>query len=113
MVVSFSNIHLQMPYHLICFSSDTSVAPTALVTPAKQSVNEGASTILSCQVTGVPYPTIQWNKVGGALPDNHVIDGGLLRIQEVRKEDEGMYVCVAQNKKGVKQATGIVEVRSE
>lgn len=89
------------------------MAPTALVTPAKQTVDEGSSAILSCQVTGEPVPTIQWSKVGGALKDNHVIDGGLLRIKEVSQDDGGMYVCVAQNKKGVQQATGIIDVRSE
>lgn len=92
---------------------DTSVLPTALVAPAKQTVDEGLSTFLSCQVTGDPYPSIQWSKVGGTLTDNHVIEGGLLRIKEVTKDDEGMYVCVAQNKKGVEQATGILNVRSE
>ena len=93
--------------------SDTSVAPTAIVIPAQQTVDEGASTFLSCQVTGDPLPTIQWSKIGGNVTDNHVIDGGLLQIKEATKDDEGMYVCVAQNKKGVKQAMGIVNVRSE
>ncbi|XP_068699347.1 basement membrane-specific heparan sulfate proteoglycan core protein-like isoform X3 [Montipora foliosa] len=90
---------------------DTSVAPTAIVTPANQTVDEGESTVLLCQVTGDPYPTIQWNKVGSILTGNHVVEGTLLRIQEVTRDDEGMYVCVAQNKKGVKQATGMVTVR--
>ena len=93
--------------------SDTSVAPTAIVTPANQTVDEGESTVLLCQVTGDPYPTIQWNKVGSILTGNHVVEGTLLRIKEVTRDDEGMYVCVAQNKKGVKQATGMVTVRSE
>lgn len=69
--------------------------------------------MLLCQVTGDPYPAIQWSKVGSTLTDNHVVEGTLLRVREVTKEDEGMYVCVAQNKRGVKQATGIVTVRSE
>lgn len=87
--------------------------PTALVLPANQTVDEGATVILSCAVTGDPYPSIQWRRVGGSLTDSHVIDEGLLQIQEATKEDEGMYVCVAQNKKGVQQANGIVNVISE
>ena len=89
------------------------MAPKAIVTPAQQTIDEGASTFLSCRVTGDPLPTIQWSKIGGNLTDSLVIDGGLLHIKEATKDDEGMYVCVAQNKKGVKQATGIVNVRSE
>ena len=96
-----------------CSSLDTSVAPTALVSPANQTVEEGASVQLSCQVTGDPDPSIHWTKVGDKLTDNHVIFEGLLQIQEATKEDEGMYVCVAQNKKGVQQANGIVSVTSE
>ncbi|XP_078373536.1 basement membrane-specific heparan sulfate proteoglycan core protein-like [Oculina patagonica] len=92
---------------------DTSVRPTAVVSPANQTVDEGASALLSCQVSGDPYPSIQWTRVGEELTDNHVVTEGLLQIQEATKEDEGMYVCVAQNKKGVKQATGIVNVKSK
>ncbi|XP_074625452.1 basement membrane-specific heparan sulfate proteoglycan core protein-like isoform X6 [Acropora palmata] len=92
---------------------DTSTAPTAFVKPANQTVYVGDSTMLLCQVTGDPYPAIQWSKVGSTLTDNHVIEGTLLRIRKVTKEDEGMYVCVSQNKKGVKQAAGIVTVRKK
>ena len=65
--------------------------------PLNQTVNVGASAILSCQVTGRPYPTIQWNKIGGSLTENHVIEDGVLRIQNATIEDAGTYVCVAQN----------------
>ncbi|XP_073252081.1 basement membrane-specific heparan sulfate proteoglycan core protein-like [Porites lutea] len=92
---------------------DNSVAPTAVMVPLNQTVDVGASAILSCQVTGRPYPTLQWNKIGGRLTENHVIEEGVLRIQNATIEDAGTYVCVAQNKKGVQQATGIVDVRSE
>ena len=81
--------------------------------PLNQTVDVGASAILSCQVTGRPYPTIRWNKIGGSLTENHVIEEGVLRIQNATIEDAGTYVCVVQNKKGVQQATGIVDVRSE
>ena len=81
--------------------------------PLNQTVDVGASAILSCQVTGRPYPTIRWNKIGGSLTENHVIEEGVLRIQNATIEDAGTYVCVAQNKKGVQQATGMVDVRSE
>ena len=83
------------------FPSDNSVAPTAVMVPLNQFVDVGESAILSCQVTGRPYPTIQWNKIGGSLTENHVIKEGVLRIQNATIEDTGTYVCVAQNKKGV------------
>ena len=65
--------------------------------PLNQTVNVGASANLSCQVTGRPYPKIQWNKIGGSLTENHVIEDGVLRIQNATIEDAGTYVCVAQN----------------
>ena len=87
--------------------------PTALVSPTNQTVEEGATVILSCVVTGDPYPSIEWKRVGGTLTDNHVTEEGLLRIQEATKKDEGMYTCVAQNKKGVEEATAFVNIISE
>ena len=63
------------------FCSDNSVAPTAVMVPLNQTVDVGASAILSCQVTGRPYPTIQWNNIGGSLTENHVMEEGVLRIQ--------------------------------
>ena len=99
----------------LVFSSDTSVAPTgpaALMIPLNQTVVVGAPAILSCQATGRPYPTIQSNKIGGSLTENHLIEEGVLRIQNAAIKDAGTYACVAQNKKGVQQATGIVDVRS-
>ena len=83
------------------------------MSPANQTVLEGSSTSLSCQVTGDPYPSIEWRKVGGELPDNHSIIGGLLVISEITKEDEGMYLCLAQNKKGFKQVAAFINVRSK
>ena len=83
------------------------------MSPANQTVLEGSSTSLSCQVTGDPYPSIEWRKVGDELPDNHSIIGELLVISEITKEDEGMYLCLAQNKKGVKQVTAFINVRSK
>ena len=85
--------------------------PTATVEPSEQTVDEGSVAVMTCRVTGQPTPVLDWNRVGGVLTEKHVIDGGVLRINSVRAEDEGLYVCIAQNRKGVRQATSMLNVR--
>lgn len=56
---------------------------------------------------------MEWSRVGGVLRDNHIFKGNKLSIVNITEVDEGMYVCIAQNRKGVKQATAIVRVTSK
>lgn len=90
-----------------------SVAPTAVVIPNIQTIEEGQRTRLLCKVTGSPKPVVEWNRVGGVLDNNHIIEGNVLRVVNVTTADEGVYVCIAENKKGVEQATAVIIVKGK
>lgn len=55
-----------------------------------------------CSAIGTPVPTITWQKINGALPTKRteMFPGGL-RIFNVTKEDDGIYVCKHANTKGL------------
>lgn len=99
--------------HVMITLADTAIPPTASVFPDEITVKEGHTAVITCEIDGNPLPTVSWNRVGGVLRDNHVINGNQLMIVNITEEDEGMYVCIAQNKKGVKQATSILQVESK
>lgn len=42
-----------------------------------------------------------------------MINNNQLMIVNITEQDEGPYVCIAQNRKGVQQATSIVRVESK
>lgn len=90
-----------------------SIAPTAVVVPNKQTIEEGHNTRLMCKVTGTPEPVVEWNRVGGVLTYNHIIEGNVLQIVNATTADEGVYVCIAENKKGVEQATAVISVKGK
>ncbi|XP_062971404.1 neurofascin isoform X4 [Cynocephalus volans] len=58
-------------------------------------------TRLDCPFFGSPIPTLRWFKNGqGSNLDGgnyHVYENGSLEIKTIRKEDQGIYTCVATN----------------
>uniref|UniRef100_A0A673WC67 receptor protein-tyrosine kinase n=1 Tax=Salmo trutta TaxID=8032 RepID=A0A673WC67_SALTR len=67
-------------------------------------VNVSATTMLICEVTGTPTPTVMWTKHNQTVVDGSgVILSRLnqtLTIQRVKKEDGGLYTCTACNSRG-------------
>lgn len=59
---------------------------------------------LPCEASGVPSPELEWKRDGSTLmleSNTHVIlPNGALRIHEVRKEDGGIYECIATSMAG-------------
>ncbi|XP_074649974.1 vascular endothelial growth factor receptor 1-like isoform X2 [Tubulanus polymorphus] len=62
---------------------------------------------MTCEATGNPIPKFRWQKDGvdidvEKMPEFELIDLGVgkqsLRIGRIQKEDEGMYVCLAENR---------------
>jgi len=55
-----------------------------------------------CRVRSFPAARITWKRIFWPLPADRSrsIDGGTLSISRVRNEDEGFYVCEAENKLG-------------
>ncbi|XP_012942941.1 hemicentin-1 [Aplysia californica] len=71
-------------------------------------VIKGQTSIINCQVTGIPFPAITWTKDGLELqadPRVQVLSDGLqLRITNAAVSDTAVYTCVATNPAGVDKA---------
>ena len=66
---------------------------------------------LVCKVSGLPIPTIKWQKPLGHLPRGRtaVIDGNMT-ILSVTKKDTGAYVCSVKNLLGEDSALAVMTV---
>ena len=85
----------------------------ALITKKPSSViaEEGEKVTLLCKVSGLPIPTIKWQKPLGHLPrgGTAVIDGNMT-ILSVTKKDTGAYVCSVNNLLGEDSALAVITV---
>ncbi|CAN7984334.1 unnamed protein product, partial [Ixodes hexagonus] len=73
---------------------------SAEISPAFQTVAMGLPAVFNCSVEGQPVHSITWRKNGSPLvPDGRIqlLSQNQMRIQTVRRDDAGMYQCVAQN----------------
>ena len=50
-----------------------------------------------CNASGLPVPTIVWERLGSNLPNDALDRDGILMIPSVTAEDAGMYSCKAVN----------------
>ena len=87
-------------YRLTFFLSCFPIAVAASITkkPSSVIVEKGENVNLVCKASGLPVPTITWQKPLGHLPRGKttVIDGNMT-ILHVTKEDRGTYVCSVKN----------------
>ena len=75
---------------------NTTEEAAKVVTPptVKDLPNLFASVNLTCQVSGVPQPTIQWYKDGSVMERQRL---PRLEIKEVHLSDRGRYHCETSN----------------
>ncbi|XP_041653989.1 vascular endothelial growth factor receptor kdr-like [Cheilinus undulatus] len=81
-----------------------------------QDVNSSSTLTLACLALGVPRPYIFWYKNGVPVnkgPGITLKEDGLLIIERVKKDDEGLYECVASNVEGMAKTSAVVTVLSE
>ncbi|KAJ8260293.1 hypothetical protein GJAV_G00179310 [Gymnothorax javanicus] len=77
-----------------------------------QTVMLGNSVEFECQAVGEPKPTVKWSKVGGSVPPQAVVQGGMLKIERVNASDAGHYRCTATNDVGSVQSQVVLNVQS-
>ena len=53
-----------------------------------------------CNASGLPAPTIIWERLGSNLPKDALDRDGILMIPSVGAEDAGTYSCKAVNSEG-------------
>ncbi|KAF7283823.1 hypothetical protein GWI33_022863 [Rhynchophorus ferrugineus] len=59
---------------------------------------KGSPVSFECKANGNPTPTVQWSKKDGLLPSGLQVETGyLLSINEVQRQDGGIYQCTASN----------------
>lgn len=78
-----------------------------------QEVNSSSSLLLACYASGVPRPYILWYKNGVPVEESPGItlgEDGALTIERVKKDDEGLYECIASNVEGVAKTSAVVTV---
>ncbi|KAJ3599918.1 hypothetical protein NHX12_033872 [Muraenolepis orangiensis] len=73
-----------------------------------QKVNMSATTVLRCDVTGTPEPSVAWTKNNHTLLESSGVilskRNQQLTIQRAKEEDGGLYTCTACNKRGCDSA---------
>lgn len=77
------------------------MAPTVRAAEDSVTVVVGNTATMTCTATGDPTPVQTWNRngipVSGGTRFQISADGSVLRVSEVREEDEGVYTCQASN----------------
>ncbi|XP_053339071.1 basement membrane-specific heparan sulfate proteoglycan core protein isoform X5 [Clarias gariepinus] len=72
----------------------------------------GSAVEFTCSASGGPEVTLEWLKEGGTLPHNHHIKDGVLRIENLEKSNEGMYICRATTLFGQAQDTAKLTIQA-
>ncbi|MGH0125404.1 UNVERIFIED_CONTAM: hypothetical protein FKN15_028340 [Acipenser sinensis] len=89
-------------------------APAVLRNLTDQSVNISETIALTCNVSGTPTPNITWMKNNKTLIEDSGIvltqQNRTLTIQRVKKEDRGLYICMACNNQGCHMAQAYLTV---
>ncbi|XP_026101873.1 microfibrillar-associated protein 3-like [Carassius auratus] len=78
---------------------------------------EGNCALIDCNITGDPFPNIQWFNSHGHLLDVKksdgkwwILDNGVLNITSITFADRGKYTCVASNAHGKANCTVTLRV---
>ncbi|KAI5105129.1 vascular endothelial growth factor receptor kdr-like isoform X1 [Silurus meridionalis] len=90
--------------------------PLLIQNLTSQEVNSSSTLTLACLAHGVPPPLITWYKDKIPITEGPGItlnDSGVLIIQRVKKEDEGMYECQASNAEGVAASSAVITVSGD
>lgn len=67
------------------------------INPSPASLNGSAE--LKCVAEGYPQPSIAWKRAGDALipAGGNIFNGTILKINDISKQDRGIYYCIADN----------------
>lgn len=76
-----------------------------------QTVLAGNAVEFECLAFGDPKPHITWSKVGGRLRPGVLVNGSMVKIEQVEQADAGQYRCTATNNVGTVQSHVILHVQ--
>ena len=90
-------------------------APQVMLSPVKQTRDEGGNTTFYCTVGGNPTPAVEWQFKGRKLKSgaNYLIKDGELIVRNLNYSNAGQYKCAATNILGSSEVTGNLSVRGK
>ena len=83
----------------------STVAPRLSKSSSRVMAEEGQNISITCSATGQPKPNITWSKSIGDLPVEAVVSTTELKVNNVQKQDGGVYICKAENILGKAEET--------
>ncbi|XP_054464444.1 basement membrane-specific heparan sulfate proteoglycan core protein isoform X3 [Anoplopoma fimbria] len=82
------------------------------VSPQVEVKAQGSAVEFTCSAAGGIETKIEWLKEGGALPPNHHVKDGVLRIENLEQSNEGIYICRASSGYGQAQDTARLTIQA-
>ncbi|XP_047235897.1 basement membrane-specific heparan sulfate proteoglycan core protein isoform X4 [Girardinichthys multiradiatus] len=82
------------------------------VSPQVEVKAQGSAVEFTCSAAGGVDTKIEWLKEGGALPPNHYIKDGVLRIENLEQSNGGVYICRASSVFGQAQDSGRLTIQA-
>ncbi|XP_036960000.1 basement membrane-specific heparan sulfate proteoglycan core protein isoform X8 [Acanthopagrus latus] len=82
------------------------------VSPQVEVKAQGSAVEFTCSAAGGIETKIEWLKEGGALPLNHHVKDGVLRIENLEQSNEGVYICRASGVYGQAQDTARLTIQA-
>lgn len=83
--------------------------------PRDVSTVSGQNVQFECRVGGDPQPRILWRRDDGKMPVGraHILEDKSLRVEQTVPDDEGIYICDAENDVGTVSARASLTVHCE
>uniref|UniRef100_A0A8C2WMQ1 Heparan sulfate proteoglycan 2 n=1 Tax=Cyclopterus lumpus TaxID=8103 RepID=A0A8C2WMQ1_CYCLU len=97
----------------IMLDVESESSPLAVrVSPQVEVKAQGSAVEFTCSSAGGIETKVEWLKEGGALPPNHHVKDGVLRIENLEQSNEGVYICRASSVYGQAQDTARLTIQA-
>ena len=91
----------------------SSRAPQVQIVQNHNVLIQGTDFEIFCELTEGSSAQIIWSKRDGELANNVYVHGQVLKISQVSPENDGFYICIAENNVGKDQIEMFIEVESK
>ncbi|KAI3376284.1 hypothetical protein L3Q82_016790 [Scortum barcoo] len=98
-------------------ATDGGFVPVVFTKVSQIIAREGSCALIDCNITGDPFPSVQWFNSHGERLDTEMgggkwwlLEGGVLNITSIEFADRGKYTCMASNVHGSSNCTVTLRV---